>query len=338
MSDPLRYPRTMLVSSRSIVAMAQAARAVGIQVDLTVLAPHHDLENTSGAVPLDQQIAVCRAILSDPRETLGLELAMHLPLASTGLWGFLLCSSSTFGEMLSRARRYQRIVNVYEEFTLEELGENLAMICHHPDPSPFGPREHVVIWLLCHWLTWGRQLSGHPMPVISANFQWSGPRNAEPFERFFGGDAVFGQTRDALIFPKTYLELPFRDSTPELGAVFEAYAAAAVSKLSASDDVLHQVETAILEGLLTGKSAESDIAARLGVTSRTLHRRLAAAGTHFRRLRDAVVLRRAKTLLSGTVVPFAEISFLLGFSEPSSFHRAFRRWTGKTPAEWRRSR
>lgn len=317
--------------------MAQAAHAAGIQVDITVLAPSHDPEDSSGTVPLDQQMAVCRAILGDPRETIGLELAMHLPLESTGLWGFLLCSSATFGEMLSRARRYQRIVNVFEEFAIEELGENIAMTCHHPDPSPFGPREHVVIWLLGHWLAWGRQLSGHRMPVVSATFQWKGPCNPKPFKRFFGGHVIFGHTRDALILPKKYLELPFRGSTPELGALFESYAAAAVSKLTPSDDLLVQVQTALLEGLLTGKSAESDIAARLGMTSRTLHRRLAAAGTHFRRLREDMVLKRAKTLLSRTVVPLAEVSFLSGFSEPSSFHRAFRRWTGMTPAEWRES-
>lgn len=330
--------REAQVSSRSLVALDQAARAVGIALEATRWAPHFDPSDPAGQVPLAEQIAFCRALFSQHRETLGLDLAGQLPLESTGLWGFLLRSSATFGEMLARARRYQRIVNVFEEFELEVQEDRVAMVCNHPDPSAFGPREQVVLLLLGHWLVWGRQLSGHPMPVLAAHFRWKGPRDVEPFERFFQGPVCFRTPRDVLVLPKAYLDLPFRESAPEVGEAFEAYAAAMISRLTKAEDLPAEVGSAIEDGLLTGASNEAQVASELGMTPRTMHRRLTSFGTSFRKLKHAVIVRRAKELLEAAEPPLAEVSYLLGFSEPSSFHRAFRRWTGMTPAQWRQGR
>jgi AraC-like DNA-binding protein len=251
------------------------------------------------------------------------------------LWGFLLRSSNTFGEMLRRAERYMRVVNRHTEFVLEDAGGQASMTCPHQDPSPYGRREQVVCTLLGHWITWGRQLTRTRIAVDEARFQWSGPRDREPFERFFDGPVRFGARQDVLLLRSDVLKLPLIESTPELGARFEAYAAALVGRMTSQPSVVERVSKEIAEGLLIGSAREGAVAQRLAMTVRTMHRRLDEAGTSFRKIRDGLLRERAEGLLRERRVPIAEVSYLLGYGEPSNFHRAFRRWTGVTPAEWR---
>ncbi len=321
------------IYARATLALAAAARTLGIAIDLDRLAP--TLRSSDTLVPADEHLAVARAIYTDPRPTLGIDVAQALPLEVTGLWGFLLRSSNTFGDMLRRAERYMSVVNRYREFVLEDHGTQFAMTCPHPDPSPYGPRAQVVCTLLGHWIAWGRQLTRGRIAVDEARFRWSGPPNREPFERFFDGPVKFGAEQDALILPSATLSLPLIESTPELGAQFEAYTAALVRRMEPQSDLVERVKQAIAEGLLAGSSREGAVAQRLALTVRTMHRRLDEAGTSFRKIRDELLRERAEELLRQRRVPIGEVSYLLGYGEPSNFHRAFRRWTGLTPTEWR---
>jgi len=323
------------IYARATLALAAAARTLGIALDLDRLAPTLRDHGQEGLVPAEEHLAVARAIYEDPRETIGIDVALTLPLEVTGLWGFLLRSSNTFGDMLRRAARYMRVVNRYTEFVLEERGPQVAMVCPHPDPSPYGRREQIVCTLLGHWITWGRQLSRAPIAVDEARFRWSGPRNPEPFERFFEGPVRFGARQDALLLRAEILDLPLIESTPELGSQFEAYAAALVRRMTSQSSLAERVREEIAEGFLAGSAREGAVAQRLAMTVRTMHRRLDEAGTSFRKLRDELLRERAEQLLGERRVPIGEVSYLLGYREPSNFHRAFRRWTGLTPAEWR---
>jgi len=323
------------IYTRAALALADAARTLGIALDLDRLAPTLREHGQVELVPADEHLAVARAIYEDPRETLGIEMAQALPLEITGLWGFLLRSSSTFGDMLRRAERYMRVVNRHAEFVLEDAGRQVSMTCPHPDPSPYGRREQVVCTLLGHWIAWGRQLTRSRIAVDEARFRWSGPRNREPFERFFEGPVRFGARQDVLLLRSDVLTLPLVESTPELGARFEAYAAALVGRMTLQSGIVDRVKEEIAEGVLVGAATEGAVAQRLAMTVRTMHRRLDEAGTSFRRIRDELLRERAEGLLRERRVPIAEVSYLLGYGEPSNFHRAFRRWTGLTPAAWR---
>jgi AraC-like DNA-binding protein len=237
--------------------------------------------------------------------------------------------------MLRRAERYMRVVNRHTEFVLENAGRQASMTCPHPDQSPYGRREQIVCTLLGHWIAWGRQLTRARIAVDEARFRWSGPRDREPFERFFEGPVRFGAKQDVLLLRSDVLMLPLVESTPELGAKFEAYAAALVGRMSPESNLVERVRGEIAEGFLIGSAMEAAVAERLAMTVRTMHRRLAEADTSFRKIRDELLRERAEGLLRERRVPIAEVSYLLGYGEPSNFHRAFRRWTGLTPAAWR---
>jgi AraC-like DNA-binding protein len=317
---------------RATVALVAAARSLGISVDFDALAPTLRHEGQP-LIPSNEHLAVVRAIFEDRRETLGIDLAQALPLELAGLWSFLLRSSNTFGQMLRRAERYMRVVNRYSEFLLEERSDGVAMVCPHPDPSPYGAREQVVCALLGHWIAWGRQLTRASFSVEEARFQWPGPRDSTPFHRFFGGPVTFGADEDALLLRREVLDLPLPERTPEFVEQFEAYATALIRRMTPQSSLVERVREAIAEGLLTGSVKEAAVAQQLAMTMRTMHRRLVEAGTSFRNIRDELLRQRAQELLLERRVPIGEVSYLLGYAEPSNFHRAFRRWTGLTPAE-----
>jgi len=237
--------------------------------------------------------------------------------------------------MLNRAERYMRLVNRYQEFVLEDRGREMALVSPHPDPSPYPRREQVVSAHLGHWITWGRQLTGHAIPVREARFRWRGPSDASPFESFFGGRMRFGAHEDALLLDREMFDLALPESAPELVPKFEQYAAATTEKMQPATSFADSVRNALAEGILNGRARQEDIARQLNLTVRTLNRHLADGQTSFHRIRDGLLRERAETLLREGNLPIAEISYLVGYAEPSNFHRAFRRWTGRTPSEWR---
>lgn len=325
-----------MVSARSVWAIHASACSIGLQVgELESYFPDIDPHNKDGLVPLDQQINFVRHLLAHPNEAIGLEIGINLPVDGLGLWGFLLRSSLTFGDMLLRAERYIRIVNKYPEFLLETRGNRLAQICAHPDPSPFGPGEQVVQCFLSHWLAWGRLLCKRAIRPLQANFTWSGPQDMEPFVEFYNCPLNFNSSEDSLLFDKDTLQVQLVDSTPQLAREFEKYAAALIEHMTAGDELLPRVRAAIEEGLASGQGRESDVAERLAMTTRTLHRKLKDRNTSFRQLREGVLQQKAKDLLCQSTIPLAEISFLLGYAETSTFYRAFKRWTGTVPGSWR---
>jgi|KBSMisStandDraft_5_1062788.scaffolds.fasta_scaffold11465_5 AraC-like DNA-binding protein len=323
------------VHERSLHALSSAARSLGIDLDLAKLAPTRRWVEKDALVPDAEHMAVVCAILQDPRETLGIDIAQALPLEPTGLWGFLLRTSANFGAMLNRAERYMRLVNRYQEFVLEDRGREMALVSPHPDPSPYPRREQVVSAHLGHWITWGRQLTGHAIPVREARFRWRGPSDASPFESFFGGRVRFGAHEDALLLDREMFDLALPESAPELVPKFEQYAAAIIEKMQPATSFADSVRNALAEGILNGRARQEDIARQLNLTVRTLNRHLADGQTSFHRIRDGLLRERAETLLREGNLPIAEISYLVGYAEPSNFHRAFRRWTGRTPSEWR---
>jgi len=323
------------IHERSLNALVLAARALGIEIDLPKLAPTRRRIENDVLVPAAEHMAVARTIFQDRRETLGIDLAQALPLEPTGLWGFLLRSSATYGAMLRRAERFMRMVNRFQEFALEDRGDQVALVSPHPDPSPYPRREQVVCVHLAHWITWGRQLTGHPLPVCEARFRWPGPDDPSVFESFFGGPVQFGAEEDALLLDHRLLELTLPESAPELVQKFEKYAAAIIQKMQPELNFADSVRTALAEGILNGHAKQGDIARQLGITVRTLNRHLADTGSSFLQIRDELLRERAEALLREGHLPIAEVSYLVGYAEPSTFHRAFRRWTGQTPSQWR---
>jgi AraC-like DNA-binding protein len=323
------------IYERPLMVLVDAARRTGLDIDVSALAPTRRRIGDDTLVPLCEYRTVLHFIFADPRETFGIELACNLPVEASGLWGFLLRSSPTFGDLLRRAERYLKVFYHYTQLAVTVSGDHVIVRCDHPEPSPFGRHEQEVCFFMAQWLVWGRALVGENVAAEQVRMCWDGPVDAAPFEDFFRCAVRFGADDNALVFHRRICDMPLPEQSPELTELFEDYAAAMIRRVNAERSFVERVRDALTEGQLAGASNEQDVAEQMGVTRRTLRRRLAEDGLSFRKLRRDVLHLRAERMLRDGRLPVAEVSYLLGYAEPSAFHRAFRRWTGLSPGEWR---
>jgi AraC-like DNA-binding protein len=162
------------------------------------------------------------------------------------------------------------------------------------------------------------------------------PANVRPYRQILGERLRYGCARNALLFPARWLSHPLRGAAPDLRRFFR-------DQIAAMGGERPSVFPARLRGiirnrLLAGACGSEEIARALSVSRRTLHRRLAAHGTSFERMLDEVRYDIARQMLENSSAPMIEITASLGYANSSALTRAFRRWSGRTPTDWRQRR
>jgi AraC-like DNA-binding protein len=182
----------------------------------------------------------------------------------------------------------------------------------------------------------GRLVTGQHWVPLEVAFEHAAPSRTTEHLRVFGVVPRFGAPETVVVLPSEVLRLPVRTGGSSLGSYLEAYARELLGRLPEHDaTATAQVQRAIAVAVAHGVPDIDSVAGRLGTTARTLQRRLKDEGTTFAELTDAVRRSAAERYLADGRLPLAEIAFLLGFQDPSNFHKAFRRWTGNTPAAYR---
>jgi AraC-like DNA-binding protein len=298
-------------------------------VDVT--RPDVDLSHRDLRVPAHLDDAIWRAAdeaLAD--DDLGVHLAERgVSAASFGVVGYLVRASKTVGEALARAQQFHRLVK--DRSRLEIVASPAgAMVIDAPElyRAPW-PRA-IAELTIANYVHLSRAWSGVRIVPREVRFQHARPRDTHELERFFGCKLRFEQRDNALVLPREVLDLPLATSEPELGAYLESAAAARLEQLPAPR-LIDEVRGAIGDELRTGDVDIERVARRIGVTPRSLQRRLRDEGTSYRELIDAIRHKRAIDLMQRGV-SFGDIAEHLGFSEARAFRRAFRRWTGLVPS------
>jgi AraC-like DNA-binding protein len=161
------------------------------------------------------------------------------------------------------------------------------------------------------------------------------PEAPGPYREAFGAPVHFGCPADWLWFSDEEWRSPTAGADAALARLIEEHARILAHRLPQPAGFAAQVQKAIAAAPHEGGSAP-DVARALNVSVRTLQRKLVATGTTFREVSEGVRGRLAQGYLTDRRVSIAEVAFLLGFSDQSSFNRAFRRWTGQSPGRWRR--
>jgi AraC-like DNA-binding protein len=146
----------------------------------------------------------------------------------------------------------------------------------------------------------------------------------------------FGRPLTKLVFDASVLTLPLVGADPALGSLLERQAAELLADSPRRGAFAGRVRSLIKEGLPGGEARMDSVCRRLGVSARTLQRKLREEGTSFQELLEETQRALAEFYLRKPGVAICEISYSLGFAQPSAFHRAFRRWTGLTPKAFRR--
>ena len=181
-----------------------------------------------------------------------------------------------------------------------------------------------------------RALCGPGWRPIEIRFAHRAPDDVRPFRAFFGAGLRFDAGQNAIVFPGAWLHHPLPATDAELRRLL----ARQIAQLEArhGDEFPEQVRDVLRAALTTGHSGADEVAALFSMHSRTLNRRLGAFDTSFRQLVDEGRFAIARELLECTALDVSGIAGTLGYADASAFTRAFRRWSGTTPAAWRTHR
>ena len=293
------------------------------------------IDDHSARLPAQGQIRFLKlAAEALQDDLLGFHLAQDLELREIGLLYYVLASSDIMADALVRAERYSGIVN--EGMSLRcRFGKETSLALSYIDIERRSDRHQVEIWLmalvrLCRQLT-NRRLIPSRVRIIHLR-----PKTPAEFRSFLGCEIEFGSDVDEIVFPGAVRLMPVVSADPHLNELLIKYSEEALAHRPTKPAALRaSVENAIAPLLPHGKAGAGEVARRLGMSHRTLARRLAAEGLTFSEIQAELKIDLAKRYLNDGDLPISQIAWLLGYREVSAFTHAFKRWTATTPRGWR---
>jgi AraC-like DNA-binding protein len=269
------------------------------------------------------------AVAAAGRGDIGLLIGERYRLADLGALGDLLQSCATLGDALRALGAYHRLNSdsAAAHLTIEGSEAFLAYAVFQPGTRAMAQINEMAM-ACCHACV--RELVGQRLPLLRVQFSHAAPRDTEPHRRVFGHRIEFDADRTALVFPVAWLQrvLPTADRARR-DRIERAIAGGPEGRL------LPRVYRALRVELCRAPTSGDEVAQRLDMHRRTFNRRLRAEGTTFRKVLDEVRFEVARQLLEHTAAPLVRISESLGYGEASAFNRAFKRWSGRTPMQWR---
>lgn len=292
------------------------------------------LADPDARVPAVQVMEVLRTgVARTGDDHLGLHLALHAPLDAFDVHTYVVLSSPTLGTGYERLARYQRLIHDAARLELRREGRTATL--RHTLPGGQAIPRQSAEFVVAAWLRAGRVALGAEWNPLEVRFAHAAPADVGPLADFFRCRLRFAAGEHALRFDAALLDRPCAAADPGLLAVLDRHAGALLARVPPVHSLADRVAVAVADGLRRGEARAGDIARRLHMSPRTLQRGLAAEGTSFAAILDRVRHETALRELAERRLSIAEIAFLLGFAELSSFYRAFKRWTGKTPAAFR---
>jgi len=292
---------------------------------------HQQIDDPCARLPVKSQIRfveLAAATLKD--ECLGFHLAQKFDLRMGGLFYYALASSDTLGEALQRGARYSTIVNEGVTLRLRE-GKGLRINFEYAGVSRHSDR-HQIEFSMVTLVRICRQLTSRHVRPSRVSFTHRRKDDFSELRTFFGSDVIFGAAVDEVAFPTSIKQMAVVDADPYLNDLLINYCEQALTARSTKQSSFGlNVENVIALQLPHGKARVGEIARKLGVSQRTLARRLSSEGLTFASVLERLKSDLAKRHLADETLSISEIAWLLGYQDVSAFTHAFKRWTGRAP-------
>jgi len=330
--------RNFTIQARSVEKIVKFAAAQGVTINRLYEAVRLDpaiLSDPDSRIHFSQLVALYEtAAQLSGDDNFGLHLGETVDPKVFDVVGYSALSSSTLGDAFARVGRYHSIWTDGATFTLEQSQPTSAIAYKYVDETI---REHrqdsemtfATVATLC------RAVADPSWSPLKVEFQHSTPVDTSEHVKLFRCPVKFGVAANRLVFQTSSLSLPIATADSQLCAVLERHAEELLARFPPRDKLIDQVRSMIGAELNGGDPSLERIAVRMGLSARTLQRKLQELGATHNELVDQMRHELAMRYLREREVAICEVAYLLGFSEASSFHRAFKRWTGVTPKEFR---
>jgi AraC-like DNA-binding protein len=312
---------------RADIELKPLLSRVGLSVD--------EIDDPERRIDARNQIAFLEAAAEALEDKfLGFSLAEEFDCRDLGLLYYVMASSDTLGGALKRASRYSRITNEaivlqYREAIEPTLRLTYAGIPRHAD-------EHQIEFCIVAMVRVSRLLCGRQLLPIRVSMMHVRSEGISKFARFLGKEIEFGSDADEIGFPAGAAEWALVNADQRLNKILLKVCEEALNARKRHNGALRvTVENIIAPLLPHGQAHAHVVATKLGMSERTLSRRLAEEGVTFIEILQRLKASLASRYLEDESMSVSKIAWLLGFEDASSFSHACRRWTGKSPRELR---
>lgn len=295
--------------------------------------PPETFDDAENVVPF---AALCRYVDLATARTgivdLGLRACLDTGLRSLVTVGYLVAHSKTVALALATLEAYLHVHDQGGIAFVAEDGPVVALGYEVLVPG-MGGADQVTFGSVAIAANIMRELCGRGFRIREATFAYPAPADTALFQRFFRAPVRFSAGRSAITFDAEWLAKPVNRADPFLRDVLEQRVMTDGFEVRSTfeDRVRRVVRTLVA----TGRWSADEVAATFGMSRRTLARRLKEVGSNFRHLVEGALFDVSRQLLESTTLPVLEIAIRVGFADPASFARAFKRWSGVTPREWR---
>lgn len=268
----------------------------------------------------------------------GLHSAESYNPGALSIVGYVVLSCRTAGEALDRLTRYAPLLNEGLRVEIDErAGRTTCRFSAVEGLDSFLHRDarQVMETLAAGMVVTLKRLATGPLDPLAVSFRHPAPASTQEHLRILGPTVRFGQSLDAVIYSTGTLDTPLISADPGLLDVFEADARRKLEALATRGGVSGRVLMLLGERVRGAVPPLSEVASALAMSERSIQRSLSEEQTSYRQLVDEVRKSLALDHLARPGTSATDVAFLLGFSEPSAFTRAFRRWTGSAPTEFK---
>ena len=293
------------------------------------------LEDADVRMTLQQELRFYRNTLeltADP--IIGLKLGELFTPQRYGLFGYAMLSAATFRHALTLAGNFGSLTFSFFTLKFGVSGKQAWFSMSEPPPIE---RELVDLYLdraMSAGMVDFSEILGEPFPLEEVCLTHDGHGRQQVYRNYFGCEVHFSQAEGKFLFSSAILENPLPQSDPDSNRHLQQQCQMLIAKLTTQGQLIDNVRMLVLAR--PGFFPDIDyVAEKLGLSTRTLRRRLKAEGSSYRELLDEIRFGLAKEYLGETNLPIEEISALLGYTEPGNFSHAFRRWSGEPPSVWR---
>jgi AraC-like DNA-binding protein len=265
----------------------------------------------------------------------GLRLGASVNPRDRGLLGFIALNSSTLIDAMANIQRFYKVGREGHDCEIERFGPQVAFRFRIADPALRGLR-HTSEYLAATVVRGCRDLTWQSISPVRAEFIHEEPDDRVEYFKFLGCPVKFGAEWDAVIYAEETTRLLVKGADTRLLEVLEATCQKLLGRAPQARDLVREVRRLIIERLSTGSASIDAIAEQLGMRSKTLERRLAEQGESFSALLDRTRFNAVTHYLEDPDMRLAQIAYLAGYTELATLVRAFKRWTGETPAKFRK--
>ncbi len=274
------------------------------------------------------------AISATQDEFFGLHIGER---AATGSWsalGYIMMNCRTLGEAFQRTKPYKDIMGGMLEITGDRESDQILIIVRNRFNTP-RQSHHCYDTILASFITIMRILTNNQISLTEVRLGISVPDDVKEYQRIFNCPLLFEQEKTALVFHQKILDLPIICANPELLKVFEKRAENLIKTINKEKLYSRQVSQLLINKIPVSIPSIGDIAFEMAMSTRNLQLKLREEETTFRQIMRDIRKELSINYIKEGIYSITEISYLLGFSEPSVFYRVFKTWFGVPPRQFR---